>query len=214
MWNEKQVERSLFNWKDWRKSIIRQWVYGPDLCKLSLSELESIIDPIFRGLGLRLKPSYIYWISCCCSDFNMDSPETWHNILIPYWYEELQKASSGNPILYRGGTRAYPPIVFDYRIREGYPLTVNVNHPLIDILHRTTGRPRRSSSKPGPVPRYSDRLAINCAVMKNKGASYVEIAREYELKTTKPYDSEQSDITRYLVKKGNRLLITINKESR
>ena len=142
----------------------------------------------------------------------MKNPDTWDQILIPDWYEELQKAP-GDLVLYRGGERAYPPTVFNRGKWEGYPVTKNINHPVLEILHTMRGRPRKKSIKPGPTPKFSDSLAIKCAMMKNEGKSYINIAQKYGLKTTRPYIGKQSDQAIYLVKKGNKLLQLLKGES-
>ena len=78
-------------------------------------------------------------------------------------------------------------------------------HEFYSLLNRARGRPR-GSIKSGRIPLYSDRLAVACAVLKESGSTYVEIAKQLGLPFSKPYASEQSDIVRHLVKQGAKLV--------
>lgn len=73
------------------------------------------------------------------------------------------------------------------------------------MLKDIRGRPG-IRGKRGHIPRYPDRLAVQCAALKDGGMSYVEIAERFHLPVTTPIFSDQSDVARHLVRRGRKLL--------
>jgi len=209
MWNCTQVERALFAWRDWRNSLIEHWAYGMNLQGISLRALQNVVEPILRKLDLiPSRANGIYWISCACSDFSIRDRRTWERIIIPPWLPPI--INPGVDFTYlKAGKRAYPLSIFGQEGEEGYPLTQNNKHVILETLSKMRGRPKQKEAIRGPSPSYPDRLAVKCAVMKNEGVTYVEIAKKYKLKITKPELSLQSDTARYLVRKGRQLLTTL-----
>jgi hypothetical protein len=216
MWQSNTVERALFQWKKWRNSIIRNWAawkYNKDWPKkVVIQELKELGFPESFLLG-------IYWMSCLTSDYNLDYPATYTGIVTP---EGLKKEGYEiNP-----GIRIYPPQVISekdlkflsrqygisrndlIRIYSDYSsnrLLLKSGHELLGVLKDLRGRPG-IIGKQGPIPRYPDRLAVQCAALKDSGMSYIEVAERFHLPVTRPECSQQSDVARHLVRRGRKLL--------
>jgi hypothetical protein len=216
MWQPNTVERALFQWRKWRDSIIRNWAgeqYDEDCPK-------KVVSQELKELGFPASfPLEIYWISCLTSDYNLSYPATYARIVTP---GGLKK--EGYEI--KQGMRIYPPQIINeedlkflsrqygfsrdtlIRIYSDYSsnrLLLISGHELLGVLKDIRGRPR-IRGKRGPIPSYPDRLAVQCATLRDSGMGYVEIAQRFHLPVTRPNFSDQSDVTRYLVRRGRKLL--------
>lgn len=216
MWQPNTVERALFRWKKWRNSIIRNWAgvqYDKDWPKKVVSqELKELGFPVSFILE-------VYWISCLTSDYNLYYPATYAKIVTP---GRLKK--DGYEI--NMGIKIYPPQVISeedlkfvsrqygfsrdtlialYSDYSSNILLLKSEHELFSVLKDTRGRPGIRGKK-GPIPRYPDRLAVQCAALKDRGMSYVEIAVRFHLPVTTSIFSDQSDVARHLVRRGRKLL--------
>jgi hypothetical protein len=220
MWQPNTVERALFQWRKWRNSILRNWAGW----KYDKDWLEKVVSQELEELGLPgLFFLEIYWISCLTSDYNLDYPATYTRIVTP---GGLKKG--GYEI--DPGIKIYPPqVVYEedlkfesrqygiskdalirrYSYYSSYRLLLKSGHELLSMLKDMRGRPV-IKGKRGPVPRYPDRLAVQCAALKDSGMSYVEIAKQLKLPVTTPELSEQSDVARHLVRRGRTLLRGLN----
>lgn len=227
MWKPTTVERVLFRWPRWRRSIVMQWTHlltNPLVPDATYLKTEAR-DEVFK-LGM-LSPSPVlefYWMCCVTSDINIDYKATFKKIVVPPWL-----SSPSNPLVFaesytlNPGARMYPPTVFTsvdipyYLNSVEFPLHIeNVtercfrlffkdDHEFAVMLKERKGRPIEAH-KPGKPPVYSDRLAVASAVLKNSGSTYVAIAKQLNLPYSKPYESEQSDTVYHLVKRGAKLL--------
>lgn len=206
------------------------------LDKLSAEEQTSIINTAVQKLGLPdSKFLKIYWVCCVASDYNLDYPNTYDKIVFPKWLPlprsklpkwYLLKVPFGEKL--KPGLRIYPPPVIGekdidffvyqdgyseakyfrklyYPKEDDYYVYLPAEHELYSVLNKFKGRPRLKISV-GKIPLYSDRLAIKCAVLKDLGTSYVQIAEELGLPISKPYLSEQSDVAKHLVTRGRSLI--------
>jgi hypothetical protein len=221
MWQSLTVERALFRWQKWRNSIIDYWVKHSNELNGSFSPAESEVCQELMELGLPdLDILEIYWICCVFSDFNLDYPVTFEKIITP---EGLQ--IHGHEI--KPGNRAYPPCVIDegdlkfearqyglrvdtlkdlYSASHSYNMLLQSSHELLHVLSRIRGRPKRHG-RHGRLPKYYDRLALQCAVLKDLyEMSYVQIAERFRLDVTRPFSSRQSDTTVHLVDRGRKIL--------
>jgi hypothetical protein len=216
MWRPNTVERALFRWKKWRNSIIKHWA----VWKYDKDWLEKVVSQELGELGLPASSLLeIYWISCLTSDYNLDYTTTYARIVTP---TGLKKGGfEVNP-----GIKIYPPQVIreeDVKFESsqyGIPrdalirlysyassdrLLLKSDHELLGVLKDLRGRPG-IRGKQGPIPHYHDRLAVQCAALKDRGMSYVEIAKRLGLPVTRRYSSYQSDVVRHLVRRGRKLL--------
>jgi hypothetical protein len=158
-------------------------------------------------------------MSCLTSDYNLDYPATYARIVTP---AGLKKG--GYEI--NSGEKIYPPQVIDeedlkfvsrqygfsrdtlialYSDYSSNRLLLKSDHELLGVLKDTRGRPG-IRGKQGPIPRYPDRLAVQCAALKDRGMSYVKIAKQLGLPVTTSIFSDQSDVARHLVRRGRKLL--------
>lgn len=220
MWQQNTAERALFQWRKWRNSIIRNWAgwkYDKDC-------LEKVVSQELKELGF--PASFLlemYWMSCLTSDYNLDYPATYSRIVTP---AGLKKG--GYEI--NQGIKIYPPQVIKeedlkfvsrqygfsrdtlislYSDYSSNRLLLKSDHELFSVLKDTRGRPV-IRGKQGPIPRYHDRLAVQCAALKDAGMSCVEIAKRFHLPVTRRYSSDQSDVARHLVDRGRKLLRELN----
>lgn len=116
MWTDRQVERALFSWVKWRRSIVLQWL-DVDLGweTLSLNQLRSKAKHELRGLELMpCIQMQVYWLCCAVSDYFIDDSSSYRKICMPDW---LWSRYSGIPKDYRielmhAGERVYPPAVW------------------------------------------------------------------------------------------------------
>lgn len=220
MWQPHMVERVLFSWRKWRKSIISYWVECCFDLSLSLSLSDILIAQRLKELDFHV--SYIlelYWICCVSSDYNFDYPATYKKIATP---PNLQ--IRGHEI--KPGIRMYPPTIIDEKdlifesdqrglqidtLKDLYSISndtilLQSGHELFSVLSKMRGRPRKHSKR-GPLPRYSDHLAVQCAALKDYSKmSYVGIAEMFKLPIIRPFESKQSDVAVTLVNRGRKLL--------
>jgi hypothetical protein len=229
MWSHEKVERALFSWWKWRQSIMQQWIIvDEELIGLTHNKLREKIQQELTGMGFPISLWLeVYWVCCVISDHNLDDWSTYDNIVIPAWllsfdypYRELDHIEAE--------MRCYPPEILNERDLDHfarqymggvlpdrsilYPrerhfrIFLPSQHEFYNVLGMFKGRPR-TTKKRGKPSKYSDRLAIRCAVMRDEyRMKYVEIAQRFDLPRTKPYDSWQSDVTRQLIYRGRRLL--------
>jgi hypothetical protein len=91
MWNQKKVERALFRWQKWKRSIVGEWYYGTNLRQCNIGQLRTKSRRVLETLGLgdpAQSPHIlfeIYWISCVESDYVLDNPVTYESIQVPDW---------------------------------------------------------------------------------------------------------------------------------
>jgi hypothetical protein len=207
---------------------MRRWMHY-DICwpNLSPSELRDTAEKEIESLGFRPSLLFeIYWSSCVDSDYCMFDPTTFNNILVPRYlppvYEPLVRF--GKLI---ADERAYPPKMYSYNEVLSFDLSrlqhelegmgrhqrdtfaefsfLPSGHALYKVLGRYRGRLRMSHHR-GRPPKYPDRLAVHCAVMKHEGRKYTDVAKELGLPITKPNLSRQSDVARHLVERGQALI--------
>ena len=220
MWQPNMVERALFKWNKWRNSIIKNWIERKHGSDEPTNLLELGVDQELNEIELPASSILeIYWICCITSNYNLDYPITYSKIVAPIGLQ-----ARGNEM--KPGIRVYPPPVISnkdlkfesrqfgfsvdtlialYSESYSFKILLQSDHELLDILNRIKGRPR-TRGKRGPVPHYSDRLAVQCAAFKDIGMSYVEIAEKLHLPVTRPFSSRQSDVTVHLVHRGSELL--------
>jgi hypothetical protein len=220
MWQPPMVERALFRWHKWRKSIINYWVECRFDLNLSLSLPDLLIARRLRELDLHVSHILeLYWICCVSSDYNFDYPATYKKIATP-----LNLQMRGHEI--KPGIRIYPPTIMDEKdlifesdqrglqidkLKELYSISndtilLQSGHELFSVLSKMRGRPRKHSKR-GPIPRYSDHLAVRCAALKDYSKiSYVGIAEMFKLPISRPFESKQSDVAVNLVNRGRKLL--------
>jgi hypothetical protein len=221
MWQSTAVERALFKWQKWRNSIIDYWVKHSNELNGLFSSAESKIFKELKELELPdLDILEIYWICCVSSDFNLDYPVTFKKIITP---DRLH--IHGNEI--KPGIRVYPPCVIDerdlrfearqfgrrvdilkdlYSASNSWKMLLQSGHELLNVLGGIKGRPKRHG-RCGRLPKYSDRLAVQCTVLKDcNEMSYVQIAERFRLPVTRPFISRQSDTTVHLVDRGKKIL--------
>ena len=80
------------------------------------------------------------------------------------------------------------------------------NHEIYKVLDEIRGRPRKLRQ---PVKRYkySDKLAVRCAVLSRRAWSHLDIGKELGLPSNYPGTSyEQNNAVRNLIKRGNKLI--------
>jgi len=238
MWNNENVERALFKWNKWQSSIIGYW--GADteyFTGLALNKIREKVNNVLIELGFPVCVLFeLYWISCVLSDYVIDDRNTYKNIVLSNWLSSLY-IDVLSKVYYKipNGDRVYPPeiwtdkdVAFQGRkVYGGDPpevileslrspndkeqwIYLPAQHELHKLLNLMKGRPP-VHRKPGKYAIYSDRLAVKCAVLKDKhGMTFVEIASQLGLPISRPYISRQSDLARHLVKRGRNWLQSIN----
>lgn len=233
MWDSKNVERALFSWWRWQHSIINQWVIG-DHGPVE-GTYEEFRDRVQRELSVMELPVSnwleIYWICCVCSNYTITDRISYKNILMHDWLMKLAGVYLKSYKI-ETGTRVYPPEVWNERDIDIYALRyfgknltdksilypnegdlrifLPTGHEFYEVLKKFKGRPR-VYRKRGKRPHYSDRLAVHCAVEKDKREmTYIEIAKRFDLPRTKPWESWQSDVARHLVNRGRRLIQSLD----
>jgi hypothetical protein len=220
MWQPKIVERALLKWPVWHNSLIQKWVSWDDdvnvIENISQTQIEKTLDEMKLP---NIEIFQIYWVACVTSKYNLDYPKTYDNIVMPVSYHVEYFQIGPN-------VRIYPPRIvpekdlcyiatqvglgYDWLKQyysEKFSLSVLLkpDHGLLQLLRNMRGRPVTHGER-GIVPRYCDRLAVRCAVLKRNGLSFVNIANKLNLGVTRPWSSDQSDRASYLVKRGNKLL--------
>ena len=234
MWYQRKVEQALFQWPKWRQSIVAQWVNvevkieNSTLGQLKVKsrrEMQKLGFPASRWLAL-------YWICCIASDYNLDHPSSFHRIVIPTWLPYL--FPSRLQVYMEQGSRIYPPYIFREKDEElqfrrfgdfglirlrgdaqrGSAILLTAHHELYQLLNELKGSPKMSG-KPGRHPYYSDRLAVKCAVWKDRyGMTYDEIGCkiESELPDKLTEEGKQTDVAIYLVDRGRKLIARLGNQ--
>jgi hypothetical protein len=191
MHNDIKVERALFYWGKWRQSIIAQWIEWaacPDqasesnflnrLVTKSKSELAKLRFP--NNLLLEL-----YWVCCIASNCTFDHRTSFNSIVITSWLPEPFYRSICEYL--KPGKRIFPPYIFrkedeilQFRrfgdlglvklrsaAKRGFAMLIPSDHHLYDVLSKFKGA-SKTLGDPGRPPIYSDRLAVMCAVWKDR----------------------------------------------
>jgi len=201
------------------------WAMLPadEVCDTAAMEISSLS---FRPCRL----FEIYWLACLVSDYCVSDPTTFSKIVAPNYlqpvYEPLVPLDKS--IM---GKRAYPPKIYSeseamlldlsqlQREIEGmgrhHPsllaecTILPSKHEFREVLRGYRGRPK-TSHKRGRPPKRSDRKAVYCAKMINEGRTNTEISRKVGL-PRKMFDNYwQSNASRYLVKRGQLLIESLN----
>lgn len=230
MWQSKTVERALFKWNKWRQSLVRVWAsYDPGSNELASSRLNILTHQAVKEFNLPDSAFLeLYWACCVVSNCNMDYEASFDRIVISEALE-LPFDPSISDLRIEVGMRAYPPVMINEKDVEFFcyqhgldsksrldryrcspdrgdgQLFVDKDRELYPIISKLRGRPSKRK-KVGRLPNHSDHLAIRCAVLKDSGEKYVTIADRLGLPVKTPFFSEQSDIVRHLVRRGERLL--------
>ncbi len=228
MWQYETVERALFQWHKWRRSILGEWIALSELEELPLRQLKFKAREELNKLNLpRSLWLELYWICCVSSECNFDYEASFKNILVPAWLP-LPYDPSLSDYQIELGTRMYPPPIWDegdmqfHARRMGlwglanrkllYPkeyefrIFLPSHHELYDVLNRLKGRPKRSD-KSGKHPSHSDRLAVKCATLRDRYlVKNVEVAKRFGFPVKKPYSSLQSNHVMHLIRRGRKLI--------
>ena len=225
MWQPNSVERALFRWHEWRYSLVSQWIAAAkELRGLSLEELKLTARVALHKLSLEKPLMSLYWICTVASDCNLEYDTTYERIVIPSWLpKRFDKRLAASRL--RPGVRVYTPILMTEKdmelLRRKSKLSPEVyistgiekmflpqDHELCSKIKGMRGRPKKIT-KPGKLPKYPDRLAVRCTVLKYKDKmTYVEIARVLSLPITiNPCTGyKQSETARHLVKRGKKII--------
>jgi hypothetical protein len=182
------------------------------------------------GINIYLE---IYWICCVVSCYDLDNPSSYDAIRVPNWLPNKYNTDNNDAWLV-SNDRVWPPTVEtidskfeapDYIKRSlsseinpfifwqtafPYQIELDQNHELYHILKMFRGRPSLLRLHKGDNAHYSDHLAVQCAVLKyQENKTYNQIAQIYHLPSKLYYESRQSDVARYLVTRGIRLLESV-----
>jgi hypothetical protein len=136
MWKPKSVELALFLWPKWRQSIVSEWA-TPHEVKSDVFLTKAKEETMKLGFPPCLLLE-IYWACCVVSEYALDYPITYDNILVPEWLPIPAEQPESSPVLYyfkhiakydlKPGIRIYPPHIMkeseiDFVIYEdGYQL--------------------------------------------------------------------------------------------
>jgi hypothetical protein len=125
MWKPEKVERALFLWPRWKRSLVLSWIGAEELEGLPLADLRVHVRGALQKLDLPESILFeIYWISCAISDYCFDDWNTFNSIGMPRWlitrYDpilELETSHLEKPV------RSYPPEIWgqsdvEYLIRR------------------------------------------------------------------------------------------------
>jgi hypothetical protein len=224
MWQSKNVEKALFRWKRWRQSIICQWVSLTDELEEShVTQLKLQARQELANLGFPTSILFeLYWVCCTASDYNFQDETSFERIRVPAWlpfpFDEAIQFHKIEP-----GMRIFPPNILDeldirfIAQKWGLP-TFNIyanehrifltsSHELHDILQQLRGRPRRPVRPPDRPRRYSDRLAVRCATLRDElGKSYEQIPDSLRLPDEVYERGQQVDVVKRLVIRGRELI--------
>lgn len=172
----------------------------------------------------------IYWLSCIVSDYCISDPTTFSNIVVPSLLTPIYEPLVGIDKSITG-KRAYPPKMYSESEAKLLDLSVlqleiegmGRNHPALfvertilpsehelnEVLRRYRGRLKTSHQR-GRPRKSSDRKAVYCAKMMNEGQTNTEISRKVGL-PRKMFDNYwQSNAARYLVKRGQLLIESLD----
>jgi hypothetical protein len=112
-----------------------------------------------------------------------------------------------------GITRMTATDNYEPNFRRGEWLLLPPGHELAAVLAERKGRPPRMKPR---YLKYGDRLAVKCAASKDLGKTYLEVARQFGLPIQEKHhywESAQSDLAMYLVRRGRKLLVEIRGEA-
>ena len=227
MWNLEKVERALFTWRKWRKSIIGEWMHPTArLDKLRLSQIREIAA---KGMSKMELPKSVllemYWLCCVLSDYSMDNWTTFDRIVVPEWLLSLYDSILNYD--FRPGGRMHPPFIIgegdlavrhrqifgtytgkpDYDLIPGEKedrIFLHSKHEFYPFLNEFKGRTRRRKP-PGRYPTHSDRMAVICYRLKLYGATYLNIAKKFKLPIENCITFERSSAAMHLVGRGEKL---------
>jgi hypothetical protein len=227
MWNPEKVERALFTWRNWRKSVIDEWMSPTArLDKLRLNQLREIAAN--RMSEMEFPKSVVlemYWYCCVLNDYSIDSWSTFNRIVVPAWLPSVY-----DPILnyeLKPGDRMYPPFIIgegdlalrhrqlfgtytkkpDYSLIPGEKediVFLRSGHEFYPFLNEFKGRTRRRKP-PGRYPTHSDRMAVICYRLNLHGATYLKIAKKFKLPIENCITFERSTAAMHLVGRGKKL---------
>ena len=219
------VERALFNWSKWQHSLIKQW--SNFVAEFETFDLELLTLIAKTSLDMLSFPNSIwlqlYWICCVASDYSLDYEDSFSNIVVPNWLPLPFDSSASLSI--KPGDRMLPPAIYTKaELKQRWPwllvldpetlakamnwtgLVLSPTNGLFSFLEKQRGRPKKPS-KIGKRRRYSDRLSVKCATLKEEhGMTYVEIAEKMGLPVIRPIFSRQSDVCRGLVSQGKKII--------
>ena len=225
MFKYESVERALFSWSKWQHSLIEQWSnLEAEFENVTLGQLKLTAT---TGLDVLNLPSstwlQLYWVCCVSSDYSLDYEDSFSNIVVPNWLPLPFDSSASLNI--KPGDRMLPPAIYTKadlkqlgswllildteglaRAMNWIGLALPPTHELYHFLGKQRGRPN-NPSRIGKHRRYSDRLSVKCAILKDEhGMTYVEIAEKMGLPITTPIFSRQSDVCRGLVSRGKKII--------
>lgn len=228
MWHFEKVERALFTWPVWRKSVIHAWV-NP-IYRLKDSRLRRIREIAGTVMSEMKFPKSVllemYWYCCILSDYSMNSWTTFDGIRVPRWLLSVYE-----PILdydIKPGDRMFPPFIIDegdlavqhkkmfgtytskpdYRLIQGEKsdqVFLSSEHELYRFLNKFKGRTRRKVKPRGRPPKHSDRMAVISYELKLHGATYLKIAKKFKLPTEEFDTFTRSSAAMHLVQRGEKL---------
>ena len=230
MWKFEKVERALFTWPVWRKSVIHEWANPTGgLDKLPLSQLRGIVGTATCKMGFPKSILLeIYWFCCVLDDYSIDNWTTFDGIRVPAWLLSVYEPILSYDI--KPNTRMYPPNIIDegdlavlhkqlfgtYTGKPDYRLTpgeksdqvfLASEHEFHQFLKQFKGRTRKKVKRCGRRPEYSDRMAVTCYRLKQKGSTYVRIAKKFGLPTEKFVTFRRSSSAMHLVRRGEKLVL-------
>jgi len=228
MWTSDKVERALFIWPEWRTSIIREWM-NPTV-GLEEMRLEQIREIVGAEMSNMKFPKSVllemYWYCCVLSDYSMDNWITFDKILVPTWlpsvydpilnYEFKPRGRIGPPFIIGEGDLAlrHKKIFGTYTGKPDYDLIprekeaqvfLPSDHEFYPFLNEFRGRTRKRRKPVGRYPTHSDRMAVTCYMLKQHGATYVQIADKLNLPIEDCVTFNRSSAAMHLVGRGEKL---------
>jgi len=99
-------------------------------------------------------------------------------------------------------------------IKLGFAILLPSHHELYQVLNELKGSPKMSG-KLGRNPQYPDRLAVKCAVWKDRyGMTYDRIGSKIgsELLDIVLMEGQQTGVTIYLVDRGRKLIASLGNQ--
>jgi len=230
MWNSEKVERALFTWPRWRKSVLREWMNPTvGLDKLNLRRIREIAGAETSEMGFPKSVLLeMYWFCCVLSDYSMDNWTTFDRIVMPAWLPSVYDSVLNFDI--KPGDRMYPPFIIDegdlavlhkqmfgtYTGKPDYHLIpgeksdrvfLTSEHEFYRFLNIFKGRTRKRRKPLGSSPKHSDRMAVTCYRLKQEGATYIKIAKKFRLRIKKFVTFRRSSAAMYLVRRGEKLVL-------
>ena len=232
MWNPEKVERALFTWPKWRKSVLREWINPTaGLDKLRLRRIRKIAGTKTSEMGFPKSVLLeMYWFCCVLSDYSMDNWTTFDRIVMPAWLPSLYDSILRYD--FKPGSRMYPPRIIDegdlsvlhkqlfgtYTGKPDYGLVpreksdrvfLTSEHELYRFLNEFKGRTRKRLKPLGRYPKHSDRMAVTCYRLKQDGATNVQIAERFGLRIEDFVTFNRSSAAMHLVRRGEKLALKV-----